>query len=165
MRHVGKLRFFAVLSFVATSVLIAQSLPPMHVDDFTGHPRVVIISDIGNEPDDQMSFVRLLLYSNELAIEATIAATPTWQKTVTHPETMRTSIEAYGQVRPNLLRHAKGWPEPAELLSRVQSGQPAYGMAATGPGKSSEGAQAIVRALEREDSRPVWICIWGGANT
>ena len=27
------------------------------------------MSDIGNEPDDQMSFVRLLLYSNEFEIE------------------------------------------------------------------------------------------------
>ncbi len=43
----------------------AEPLPPTHVDSFTGPPRVVIISDIGNEPDDQMSFVRLLLYSNE----------------------------------------------------------------------------------------------------
>ena len=24
---------------------------PSHVDDFTGHPRVVVISDIGNEPE------------------------------------------------------------------------------------------------------------------
>jgi hypothetical protein len=50
--------------------MAAQSLPPTHVDNFTGHPRVIILSDIGNEPDDQMSFVRLLLYSNELDIEA-----------------------------------------------------------------------------------------------
>ena len=35
--------------------------------------RAVIISDIGNEPDDQMSFVRFLLYSNEFDIEAMIA--------------------------------------------------------------------------------------------
>ena len=54
---------------------------------------------------------------------------------------------------------------PAELLSRVYAGQPGYGMAATGEGKASEGAKAIVRALEREDSRPLWVCIWGGANT
>jgi hypothetical protein len=38
-------------------------------------------------------------------------------------------------------------------------------MAATGAGESSDGAQAIVRAAERDDSRPVWICLWGGANT
>jgi hypothetical protein len=143
----------------------AQPLPPTLVDEFTGHPRVVVISDIGNEPDDQMSFVRLLLYSNELDIEATIAATSTWQKAATHPETMRALIEAYGQVRPTLLLNAKGWPEAADLLNHVHAGQPAYGMAATGAGKSSEGSQAIERAMERDDPRPLWICIWGGANT
>ena len=51
------------------------------MDDFSGKPRVVVISDIGNEPDDQMSFVRFLLYSNEFDIEAMIATTSTWQKT------------------------------------------------------------------------------------
>jgi hypothetical protein len=145
--------------------LAGQSLPPAHVDDFTGRPRVIIISDIGNEPDDQMSLVRLLIYSNELEIEGLIAATSTWQKTAIHPETMRTLIEAYGQVRLNLMLNAQGWPEAAELRSRVYAGQPGYGMAATGEGKASEGAKAIVRALEREDSRPLWVCIWGGANT
>ena len=165
MRYVGKLRFFAILFFVAASVLFAQPLPPTHVDDFTGHPRVVVISDIGNEPDDQMSFVRLLLYSNELDIEAMIATTSTWQKTATHPETMVQLIDAYKQVRPNLLLNAKGWPEAADLAARVFAGQTAYGLAATGPGKTSDGARAILRAAERDDPRPLWICIWGGANT
>jgi hypothetical protein len=149
----------------ASNRLAAQALPPTYVDDFTGKPRVMIISDIGNEPDDQMSLVRLLLYSNEFDIEGLIAATSTWQKTVIHPETMRTLIDAYGQVRPNLMLHAKGWPEASELSSRVYAGQAAYGMAATGDGKASEGATAIVRAVERDDSRPLWVCLWGGANT
>jgi hypothetical protein len=142
----------------------SQALSSTHVDDFTGHPRVIVISDIGNEPDDQMSFVRLLLYSNELDIEGTIAATSTWQKTIIHPETMRTLIEAYGQVRPNLLLHAQGWPEAADLEKRVYPGQTGYGMAATA-GDISGGAQAIVRAGLEDDPRPLWICIWGGANT
>ncbi len=155
----------SALMLVLSGPVSAQSFPPTHVDDFTGHPRVIIISDIGNEPDDQMSFVRLLLYSNELDIEAAIASTSTWQKTVTHPETMRALIEVYGQVRSNLQLHAKGWPEPAALLAGVQSGQPGYGMTATGPGKSSSGSDAIVRSLDSDDPRPLWICIWGGANT
>ena len=112
-----------------------------------------------------MSFVRLLLYSNELDLEAMIATTSTWQRKATHPETMRQLIDAYGQVRPNLLLHAKGWPEAAELSSHVYTGQSAYGLAATGEGKSSEGAKAIVRAADRDDARPLWISIWGGANT
>ncbi len=55
----------------------AQPVPraPQPVDEFSGHPRVAILSDIGNAPDDQMSFVRLILYSNELDLEALIATT------------------------------------------------------------------------------------------
>lgn len=155
----------AIVMAAATQLSTAQPLPPTHVDDFQGKPRVIIISDIGNEPDDQMSFVRLLLYSNEFDLEAMIATTSTWQKTSTHPETMRQLIDAYGQVRPNLMLNAKGWPEAAELASHVYTGQNAYGMAATGAGKTSDGARAILRAAEEDDARPLWVCIWGGANT
>lgn len=40
-------------------------------------PRVVVLTDIGNEPDDQMSLVRLLLYANEIEIEAIVPTTST----------------------------------------------------------------------------------------
>src|SRR5579863_9747200 len=116
---------------VATSAATAQPAPPapQPVDTFSGHPRVAIISDIGNEPDDQMSFVRLMLYSNELDLEAMIAATSTWQKAATHPETMHALIRAYGLVRPNLLLHARGWPTADDLDQRIFAGQSAYGLA------------------------------------
>ena len=159
------LKGLAAFILIFTGFLGAQPIPPTHVDDFTGQPRLVVISDIGNEPDDQMSLVRLLMYSNELDIEALIASTSTWQKTTLHPETMRTLVHAYGQVRSNLMLHAKGWPTAEELDSRIYSGQLGYGLAATGPGQSSEGAQAIIRAADRSDDRPLWITIWGGANT
>lgn len=145
--------------------LSGQAMPPSHVDHFSGHPRVIVISDIGNEPDDQMSLVRLLVYSNQLDIEGLIASTSTWQKNALHPETMRALIQAYGQVRPNLLLHAAGWPTAERLNNVVYSGQPAYGIAATGPGRTSEGARAIIRAVDRQDDRPLWITVWGGTNT
>ena len=138
---------------------------PQPVDTFSGKPRVVIISDIGNEPDDQMSFVRLLLYSNQFDLEAMIATTSTWQKAASHPETMHTLIHAYGEVRSNLLLHATGWPSADALDQRVFPGQPSYGLAATGAGKSSPGSKALIESIERDDPRPLWICIWGGANT
>src|SRR5215216_6514665 len=87
------------LLFANVGYAAAQLLPPGYVDDFTGKPRVVVLSDMGNEPDDQMSFVRLLLYSNELDLEALIATTSTWQKNKVQPETMRKLIAAYGEVR------------------------------------------------------------------
>jgi hypothetical protein len=165
MQSTARFVLGAGLELAAAGVLSAQPLPPTHIDNFDGHPRVVIISDIGNEPDDQMSFVRLLLYSNELDLEAMIATTSTWQKNATHPETMHQLIDAYAQVRSNLLLNSKGWPEAADLAARVYPGQTAYGLAATGPDKDSEGARAILRGAERDDPRPLWICIWGGAST
>ena len=156
-----------VLFIAASGLVVGQraAQPTQPVDSFSGHPRVAIISDIGNEPDDQMSFVRLLVYSNELDLEAMIATTSTWQRTATHPETMHALIQAYGQVRANLLQHAKGWPTAEDLDAHVFAGQPAYGMAAAGEGKASAGSLALMQAIEREDERPLWICVWGGTNT
>ena len=153
------------LLFANTFNVTAQALQPNHIDDFAGKPRVAVLSDMGNEPDDQMSFVRLLLYSNELDLEALIATTSTWQKTKVQPETMRKIVAAYGEVRANLLKHAAGWPEAAKLETLVTSGQLAYGMAAVGPDKMSPGAEAIIRAADKSDPRPLWITLWGGANT
>jgi hypothetical protein len=156
-----------ILFIIATGNAVAQraAQPAQPVDNFSGHPRVAIISDIGNEPDDQMSFVRLLVYSNELDLEAMIATTSTWQRTATHPETMHALIHAYGQVRANLLLHANGWPTAEDLDAHVFAGQPAYGMAAVGEGKASAGSRALMQAIEREEQRPLWICVWGGTNT
>ncbi|MBS1791023.1 MAG: DUF1593 domain-containing protein [Acidobacteria bacterium] len=155
----------ATAPFASLTGASAQQLPPTYVDDFTGKPRLVVLTDMGNEPDDQMSFVRLLLYSNELDLEALVATTSTWQKTKVQPETMRKIVATYGEVRGNLLKHASGWPESAALDALVLSGQPAYGMAAVGPDKMSPGAEAIIRAADKADPRPLWISIWGGANT
>lgn len=157
------MREFCLFALVLS--LAAAPIPPGHIDNFTGHPRVIVISDIGNEPDDQMSLVRLLLYSNQIDIEGLIATTSTWQRTAVHPETMRALIRAYGQVRPNLLLHASGWPSAEDLDSKVFTGQTAYGMAPVTAGRISEGGQALIRAVDRDDQRPLWISVWGGANT
>jgi hypothetical protein len=135
------------------------------VDEFAGRPRVVVLTDIGNEPDDQMSFIRLLLYANELDLEGLVATTSTWQKDRVQPETLRKLVGAYGEVRPNLLKHAEGWPEATKLAARIASGQPSYGMAAVGKDKMSRGAAAIIKAADQDDPRPLWISVWGGANT
>lgn len=127
--------------------------------------RIFVLTDIGNEPDDQMSFVRLLVYSNEVDIEGLVATTSTWQRNHTQPNTLQEIINTYDKVRPNLTKHAQGWPSTKYLLSLVSSGQPVYGMAAVGDGKSSDGSRALIKAADRADNRPLWINLWGGANT
>lgn len=151
------------------SCLASAQVPPLArppgPDMGPGNPRVFVLTDIGNEPDDQMSMVRLMLYTDEMDIEGLVATTSTWQRDKVKPETIRAIIDAYGQVRPNLLKHANGWPEAKQLALKVSSGQPTYGMAAVGPGKSTPGSAALVAAVDRADARPLWISVWGGANT
>ena len=154
-----------LLLLVASVAAGAQPGDADFVDDFSGKPRLLVLTDIGNEPDDQMSMVRLMLYSNELDIEGLIATTSTWQRTRVQPETIRKVVDAYGNVRANLLKHAAGWPVAATLESRIAPGQNGFGMAAVGQDKLSEGAKAILAAADRDEPRPLWITVWGGANT
>jgi Protein of unknown function (DUF1593) len=53
-----------------------------HIETFQGKPRVFVLTDIGNEPDDQMSLTRFLLYSNDFDVEGLVAATSTWQRKI-----------------------------------------------------------------------------------
>lgn len=141
--------------------------PAEKVLPYQAKPRVFVLSDIGNEPDDQMSLTRLLVYSNELDIEGLVATTSTWQKNTVSPDKMRLVLSHYAAVQPNLLKHDPHFPSAATLEAVIAAGQPGYGMADVGPGKSSVGAQHLMAAIERstDSSRPLFIGLWGGANT
>ncbi len=47
----------------------------------------------------------------------------------------------------------------------MKQGLPKYGMQGVGDGKDSEGSDWIIKILEEKDERPLWISVWGGANT
>ncbi|MBT0671514.1 DUF1593 domain-containing protein [Novosphingobium profundi] len=129
------------------------------------HQRLFVLSDIGNEPDDQMSLVRLLLYSNEIDIEGLVATTSTFQRSVTHPETMHAIVKDFGVVRPMLLQNAPGWPSAAQLDGVIASGPAGYGLDAIDAEHPSKGALQLIAAADRKDPRPLWVNLWGGANT
>jgi len=128
-------------------------------------PRLIVTTDVSNEPDDEESLVRLLVYSNEIDIEGLIATTSVWLRDQVRPDLIARDIAAYAQVRDNLLRHAPGFPDAARLLAGVKAGRPAFGMAGVGDGRDSEGSRWIIAAADRPDARPLWIAIWGGPNT
>ena len=126
--------------------------------------RLIVLTDIGADPDDTESACRLLLYSNEIDIEGLIAVTSVWRP-APEPELIENVIRAYGKVHSNLLLHDPGYP-PAEVLqSLVKHGLAKYGMKGVGKGMDSEGSEWIIRALEKDDDRPLWISVWGGVNT
>jgi CubicO group peptidase (beta-lactamase class C family) len=134
-------------------------------DAYVERPRVIVMTDIANEPDDQMSLVRFLLYSNQWDVEGLVATTSTWLRDRVRPDVVHSVLDAYEKVQPNLLKHAPGFPTAAALRALVVPGQPGYGMAAVGEGKDSAGAELILRAAGKEDPRPLWVLAWGGANT
>jgi hypothetical protein len=127
--------------------------------------RLIVLSDIEAEVDDTESFVRLMLYSNQIDIKGLIATTSVWKRTSVAPESIVKVVKAYGKVQPNLLKHEAGFPEAKSLLKLVKSGLPVYGMLGVDEGKDSEGSDWIIKVLEENDDRPLWIAVWGGANT
>lgn len=126
--------------------------------------RVLVLTDIENEPDDTQSMVRFLTYSNQWDIEALVATTSIHQQKKTAGHKIRELVEAYGKVRANLLRHEPGYPAVQDLLNRIHEGRPEYGMSAVGDKMDSAGSEAIIAAVDREDPRPVWVLVWGGPN-
>lgn len=150
-------------------------------------PRVVILTDIAPanvEPDDMESMVRLLAYADVLEIEALIPSTG-WNcdpYPVKWADYLYQVIDAYEKDVPNLMKRSKQksfqtlskekgrqaigyWPSPAYLRSRVAMGSLRSGIAVVGEGNGSAGSDFIVRLVDEKDPRPLWIAVWGGANT
>src|ERR1700761_2349091 len=133
-----------------------------YVETFQGKARVFVLTDIGNEPDDQMSLTRFLLYSNDFDVEGLVAVTSTWQREKVSPEIIQKVLSNYGKIRTNLLKHCHGFPAAENLTQLIKSGQAGYGMAAIGKEKRlSPGAQLLIEAIDRNDPRPVYVTIWG----
>lgn len=127
--------------------------------------RLIILTDMENEPDDCQTMVKLLLYSNEIDIEALIAVTSRWLPNDHYPESIIDRIHAFGLVRSSLMRHAGGWPTVEYLLDRTAGGQKGYGMKVVGDHKNTLGSELIINALKRDDPRPLHVAINAGANT
>jgi hypothetical protein len=185
MLSVPKQAVIAVMTSLALVVVSAaareqgasvQGVPPVadvatfaplatRIDPYVTKPRVVVLTDIANEPDDQMSFVRLLVSSNQFEIAALVATTSRHLRNGPRPDVLRSVLEAYAKVQPNLAKHEAGFPTADDLSRLVVVGQDSYGMAAVGEGRMTPGAEAIIRAADSNDPRPLWVSIWGGANT
>src|SRR5690349_2139206 len=159
---------FAVGSVLALGLVVAASSPvaaqatQASATAPGAKQRIFVLSDIEADPDDSQSFIRLLLYANEIDIEGLAATTSTHQRELVSPQTMQKHIDAYAQVHSNLLLHDGRYPSPQALRALVTSGPPLFGMLGVGEGHDSEASTRLIRALERNDPRPLWVPVWGG---
>lgn len=135
--------------------------------------RLIILADMGNEPDEEQQMAHMIMCSNEFELEGLIAVTGIYlqpnskdpYRRVLHPELFTKIIDAYAKVYPNLLKHASGWHDPDYLHSIVRAGQPEYGIDGVGKGKSSPGSELIIEAVTKDDPRPLWIVVNAGSST
>lgn len=164
LTFLGFTRLSLVVMLLLASLSNAQSMPK-RTQSAAHKDRVIVLTDIGAEVDDTESMVRLLLYSDVIDIQGLVATTSTWKRASISPELIQSVIQAYSQVHANLLKHDPNYPSAETLASLVKRGSAEYGMKGVGDGKDTEGSEWIIRTLERNDDRPLWISVWGGPNT
>jgi hypothetical protein len=145
---------FASLAFAQTQLKFVEPVKQ----------RVFVLTDITNEPDDQQSLVRFLVYSNEYDVEGLVATTSTHLRSQVRKDKIEELIRSYGEVKPNLDIHASGFPSMENLLSVTVQHLPLFSMEGVGAGKDSPGSELLIKAMDKMDERPLWVSVWGGAN-
>jgi hypothetical protein len=91
------LRLSTALAFVLAANL---AVVPATQAAQAGHkPRLLVLTDIENGPDDAMSMVRFLVYANHYDIEGLAATTSTHQCARVAPQRIRQIVAACGKVR------------------------------------------------------------------
>ena len=130
-------------------------------------PRLAVMTDIGGDPDDQQSLIRLMVYANEFELEAivaTAAGTPgELKQAITRPELILEIIGVYEKVLPNLQRHAGDWPTAEALRKCVVIGNPQRGRAHIGEGQDTTGSRFLIERIDAGTAeQPLHIAIWGG---
>lgn len=163
------LRYLSILvATVSFQLGLLGACPPL-VEPTSGaeRPRLAVLTDIGGDPDDQQSMIRLMTYANEFDIEALIATasgTPgELSKAVTRRDLILQIISAYEEVLPRLRRHATGWPAADTLREKVKTGNPLRGRDHIGEADDTEGSNYLIKLIDAGSvERPLNIAIWGG---
>lgn len=130
-----------------------------------------MLTDIGGDPDDQQSMVRLLHYANEFKIEGIVASAHNNSPTnllLLRDDLVHELIDQYAQCKPNFDIHAKGYPEATTLHKVVKRGSNKGGRNVplekfVGQGFDTEGSDWIISVVDRLKDSPINISVWGGA--
>jgi hypothetical protein len=143
-------------------VVMTTDFPPIGVVKGGNVP-----NDQKSDPDDLQSMVRFLLYANEFDIEALIATSGTFANKA-KKQNLVDVIERYEQVYDNLKKHDPMYPTSEKLRSVTFEGQSGtWGKKGTqniGEGKDSEGSDALIAIVDKLDSRPIYIGVWGDCS-
>jgi len=155
-----RLHLVVILVAMSTSLVRVDAASPLSVPDHD-KARIVVMTDIGGDPDDRQSLVRFLLHACDFEVEGLCTGFGWGHYEKTRPDLIREAIEAYGEVLPSLRKHRHDYPSKETLLGLVKDGHNGDAHK-VGPGMDSEASDWIIRCVDDEDKRSVWFAIWGG---
>lgn len=146
----------AALLLSASACGQASSGAPAAID----LPRIIVSTDVGGtDYDDFQSLVHLLVYADRFPIEGLVSSPYGGGR----KEQILKVIDVYERDYPNLKSYTERYPSPEQLRSMTKQGAiDSAGLA--GFGQPSEGSKWIVECAKRNDSRPLWVLVWGGID-
>jgi len=146
-------------------IFISLSCKKVKIENNSYKPRLLITTDIGGDPDDMQSMIRLLLYSNEFEIEGLVASASgtigELDEAVVRTDLIEKIVNAYAEVQPNLMLHDPDYPLADTLFVRIKNGNPQRGSTAVGEGHLTEGSAWIIQQVD-ESEELLNVAIWGG---
>ncbi len=132
-------------------------------------PILLVTTDIGQDPDDLQSMIRLLHYANEFHLAGIIAnaddnvshEVPIVRDTILHQ-----CIDAYDLIDENLRTHDATYPHASTLRGIIKKGHAGNDVRTPpeeyiGPRHNTEGSDHIIQVIAKA-KRPVHIAVWGG---
>lgn len=120
--------------------------------------RILVSTDIGGtDPDDNQSMAHLLMYSDRFDIEGLVSS-PSFGKG--SKEEILRMIDLYEKDFEKLQANNQKLMAPAELRKLCKQGR--QGLASyKGFDKPTEGSEWIIKCARREDTRPLYVLVWG----
>jgi hypothetical protein len=120
--------------------------------------RVIVSTDIGGTDfDDFQSMVHVLLYADVLDLEGLISS----PYGAGRREHILQVIDRYAADYPNLRTWSDRYPTPEALRAITKQGETEIAPY-TGFRRPTEGSEWIVQCARRDDTRPLYVLIWGG---
>ncbi|ATC63964.1 hypothetical protein CMV30_08375 [Nibricoccus aquaticus] len=136
--------------------------PSAHAETPSTKPRVIVSTDIGGTDfDDFQSLVHLLVYADSIDLEGMIASP--WGTGRNRKDHLLKLIDVYAKDFPNLRTYSASYPTPDQLRAiSKQGGSDSADL--RGWGERTEGSDWIIQRAHADDSRPLWLLVWGGID-
>ena len=143
---------------VANLLVLDSCGPSASTDDEPARYRILVSTDIGGtDPDDNQSMTHLMMYSDLFDLEGLVSS-PSYGEG--SKEEILRMIDLYERDYPQLARHAPALMTPDSLRAITKQGRKG-GAPLAGYDTPTEGSDWIVTCARRDDSRPLYVLVWG----